>query len=532
MIVPSPGRQLLAGTFLSIPLFLATHICTRISVFGVPRLPGFRRGCSGLCSERRNAMKRLLIGAVGALTLAAFSLPSAPSALAAGGPGYGHPFCEQNAATCTELNQPVNGYTGHDEPSLLFYSNTPGSGNNNTWTMTLPTDAPKLPRQDGSGGTFNFQLHPAFWFGMAMCDDQSAPNPGASSLGSTVPCTPNSDSNIYNSSDLTSPRYIGRHPGTAFMEMQFYPPGWAPWPAATSCKATLWCAALNIDSFSENQNTGQTLNPTCQAITGLEYVNFAFITKNGVSQAPANPVDSTASGTFTPSNKLDLFMHSGDTLRVAMGDTADGFRVVINDRSTGQSGSMTASAANGFGEVKFAPTGTSCTNIPTNFHPMYSTSSENTRVPWAAHSYNVAFSDEIGHFEYCPHVHSKDGTGDLGTFLCDNIPTASDPRGADADDLDGNCAPAALSTLIRIDGCTGIDDDFDGPAYQTVWPGSTRDAARERRLDPSPVRFTSPLIRGRDNFQRVAFEVDMPAIETATCDVFHGTGCTNPPPGA
>jgi hypothetical protein len=35
---------------------------------------------------------------------------------------------------------------------------------------------------------------------------------------------------------------------------------------------------------------------------------------------------------------------------------------------------------------------------------MYSTSSEHTRVPWAAHSYNVAFSDEIGHFEYCSAV--------------------------------------------------------------------------------------------------------------------------------
>jgi hypothetical protein len=32
---------------------------------------------------------------------------------------------------------------------------------------------------------------------------------------------------------------------------------------------------------------------------------------------------------------------------------------------------------------------------------MYSTSGEHTPVPWAARSYNVAFSDEIGHFEYC-----------------------------------------------------------------------------------------------------------------------------------
>ena len=177
-------------------------------------------------------MKRTLLALAGAASLAAaFALPSASSALAASSPEYGHPLCEQNAATCTELNQPVANYTGHDEPSALFYSNTPGSGNNDVYLLRLPTDPKTLPTQNGTGGTFNFQLHPAFWFGMAMCDDQSAPNPGGSSFGATVPCTADSDTNIYNSSDPTSPRYIGRHPGTAFMEMQFYPPGWAPLPA-------------------------------------------------------------------------------------------------------------------------------------------------------------------------------------------------------------------------------------------------------------------------------------------------------------
>ena len=62
---------------------------------------------------------------------------------------------------------------------------------------------------------------------------------------------------------------------------------------------------------------------------------------------------------------------------------------------------MVASAANDFAQVKFDPTGSGCTAIPYNFHPMYSTSSPMTRVPWAAHTYNVAFSDEIGHFDYC-----------------------------------------------------------------------------------------------------------------------------------
>src|SRR5260370_1166309 len=230
-----------------------------------------------------------------------------------------------------------------------------------------PADPQTRPVQDGTGGTFNCHLPPAFWFGLAMCDAQSAPNPGGSPLGAPVPSTADSDTNIFNSSDPASPSYIGRHPGTAFMEMQFYPPGWAPWPAGNSCAATQWCAALTIDSLSQNLNTGQQLNPTCAAITGIDYVNFAFITKSGVAQAPASPVNATLA-TFTPDPAKDLFMNSGDTLKVRLHDTSGGFQVVIDDQTTGQSGSMTASAANDFGEVHYAPTGTTCTNIPTNFH--------------------------------------------------------------------------------------------------------------------------------------------------------------------
>src|SRR5260370_22308404 len=117
--------------------------------------------------------------------------------MAVGETGYGHPYCEQGSTTCTELNQYVNGYTGHDEPSLLFYSNTPGSGNNATYTMTLPTDPPALPRQDGSGGTFHFQPNPPFWFCLANCRAQSPPNPAGNSFRPPVPGAPNKHHHSY-----------------------------------------------------------------------------------------------------------------------------------------------------------------------------------------------------------------------------------------------------------------------------------------------------------------------------------------------
>src|SRR6267143_2131008 len=52
---------------------------------------------------------------------------------------------------------------------------------------------------------------------------------------------------LFFSSDTGSnPHYIGRHPGTAYMEMQFYPPGYVSWPLGISCDAHRWCAAINI----------------------------------------------------------------------------------------------------------------------------------------------------------------------------------------------------------------------------------------------------------------------------------------------
>ena len=129
---------------------------------------------------------------------------------------------DRNGSLCTEVYNSIGyggSYTGHDEPSLLFYSNVPGSGNTSTYFLRLPEDPPTLPKQDGTGGTFNFQLHPAFWVGMALCDDQSSPNPGGSAISPNIPCTPDSDRNIFDNSNPKKKDYIGKHPGTAFMEM-------------------------------------------------------------------------------------------------------------------------------------------------------------------------------------------------------------------------------------------------------------------------------------------------------------------------
>jgi hypothetical protein len=144
--------------------------------------------------------------------------------------------CDKNSGVlCTEkLESPSWAYIGHDKSSLLFYSNEPGSGFVNVYRLKLPKDPPLQPKQDGTGRTWNLQLRPTFWFGMAMCDDQSAPNPGGSATaGPNIKCEPDSDANVYDDPRPEKRDYIGRHPGTAFMEMQFYPPRWITSNSAT-----------------------------------------------------------------------------------------------------------------------------------------------------------------------------------------------------------------------------------------------------------------------------------------------------------
>jgi hypothetical protein len=428
--------------------------------------------------------------------------------------------CGEGSPLCAEANDALGykgEYTGHDEPSLLFYSGVAGSGNETNYRVVVPTDPPIVPRQDGTGGTFNFQDRIAFWFGMDLCDNQSAPE------FTHDPCVPDSDANIFDGADPTQPDYIGFHPGTAFLELQFYPPGWVPFQEAISCDPTKWCAAMAIFSFNRDQNTFVDNNAACLNSVGIEPANFAFITMSGVPHAPPAPLDLTTAS-FTPDASTDLFMDAGDELDISIHDSTDGLVTAIDDLTSGESGSMTASVANGFAQVNYDPTAATCTQTPYAFHPMYSTSSEHTRVPWAAHSYNVAFSDEIGHFEYCRHanVHGKCVNPGVGE------------RKKDADDT--SCFNADESLLIQIGGCIATDNDFDGVSYQNTWPGTLSDPALDAAVNPASILFSSPTFGGGQNYDRVAFEADLPRIEAADfgglCDRNTGTNCVNPPPGS
>ena len=112
-------------------------------------------------------------GALGAT--AANARPAAPAA--SYGPSTAKSqACIRGNVLCTEVQDYYHAfghaYVGHDEPSVLYYSNVPGAGNRNQWQLTLPKDPPPSVKP---GRSWSFQLTPAFWFGMAMCDTASYP---------------------------------------------------------------------------------------------------------------------------------------------------------------------------------------------------------------------------------------------------------------------------------------------------------------------------------------------------------------------
>ena len=489
-------------------------------------------------------MKRsrlLTVSLSGVLALVALALPAAAAgqsppagsatAYGSAAEAYIEPLCVSHHSLCADpYNTAGDEYVGHDEPSLEFKSGVPGSGNDMTYVMTLPTEPNARPSASGAGGgTWNFQLRPTFWFGLTLCDTESAPE-------FTKICTPNSDANDLVGTDPAAANYIGKHPGNAFMELQFYGPGYVPQFEGFGCTATQYCAAMTIDSRTLDQNTGIENNKDCNRyiLGGPEPINWAYITKDGVSQAPANPffTGTGANPNFSavnPNVQKDLLMSPGDRIRIHMHDTDAGFRIDLFDLTTGQSGSMTASTANGFGHILYEPTSTTCHMAPYAFHPEYSTANPRGNT-WSAHTYNVAMSDEIGHFENCLKLDAN--------FNCIK-PGAQDKGSLDPDDGNNFCVPAKDSLLIKINGCFSADGDWDGQSYQLDWPGTNPNVNQDRALHPSPVLFTSPVTGRNTNYSTIAFETDLPRIEASDsqdnppfCDRTTGANCVNPPNGA
>ena len=478
-------------------------------------------------------LRSLIVTVAGAAAAGALALPGSAAAAFPPGPWYAswEPLCQSHDSLCADSSAPLDGeYVGHDEPSVLFKSNIPGSGNDVTWYYQLSANPSQQPNNSGAGGTtWGFQLRATDWFGMAVCDSQSAPE-------YTQQCAPDSDSNDLVSTNPHSHNYIGKHPGQAYMELQFYPPGYVEQFTGFGCTATQYCAAMTIDSRTLDQANGVENNADCNnyVLGGPEPVNWAYVTTSGQSQAPANPL---FTGTLSnpnfaavnPDPTKDLMMNPGDIIKIHMYDTPAGLRIDLDDLTTGQTGSMTASIANGFGHIMYEPSSSTCHEEPYAFHPEYSTANPRGNT-WTVATYNIAHADELGHFENCQVVDQN--------FNC-AVPGAQDASGLDQDDAGNFCVPGSFSTLVMIGGCYTADEDWDSQSYNLDWPGTNPDPVADAALHPTSELFTSPLANGRQQYSTVEFNTDLPRIEASDsqfnppfCDVASGANCVDPPSGA
>lgn len=418
--------------------------------------------------------------------------------------------------------------SGLDKPSLVFYSDVPGSGNNVVYHLTLPKD-PVLPqRLGGTAATFNYQLFSSFEFGMVLCDTQSSPN-------FTNVCTPDSDSNILDNPDPNAPDFVSHHPGSAVLEIEFFPPG----GLNTCSDPKLWCVAMTTTSLTFQNRTETRNNADCLKRGGFQPVNFAYLTADGMAQTAADPLNPDQVTKLGVIPGKTFRMRPGDRLVLRIHDTADGVKAVVEDLDSDTTGSMTASPANGFAQLNFVPDpdpahpSVTCTSNPYAFHPMYATSNEHTRSTWLSHPSNISFTAVIGNFEPCNAV-TKEGGG------------CTQPAGSDATP-DGddrvNCFSAGFLGsfgLQPVGGCFGADADFDSVSYQFAWPG-TGDTQTDLLTKPSPIRFSSPKLRAPNDgelldFNRVAFESEAPIVEaqggvSPPCSVFSpdASGCVQPP---
>ncbi len=443
-------------------------------------------------------------------------------------------------------------YVGHDEPSVKFISSAPGSGNTMTYLTKIPVDPRRAPTPSGSVTNYG-QLSVAPWFGLPICDPNSYPQ---------NPCTPDSDSNV----GLN----VANAAGSAFMELQLYPPGYTPFIDSESCSATKWCAALTIDSLECNFNFA-TCNNNC-----IEPVNFAYLQTNGVPAGPPSPQLADVSSMFP--NRHTLMINQGDVLQVSISDPPQGFTTVIRDLTTRQTGYMTASAANGFMNTSLS----NCAGTPYTFHAEYNTASVNNRVPWAALEGGVLMEQELGHSEVCSSLANQDpftatyangqsytdnsvydtcvggseGKGQVGegpcnsSAICQNAetqgpngpqacPTDNADSGVLCEYADGYCFPKGSRTVL-INGVSTTassdanqcfadrfqngDLDFDGLSYQvSAWPNGGRN-------HPTAMAYIGPFTNG-EAYPKIQFETDIPG-SSFLCNPATGVGCTAPPIGS
>jgi hypothetical protein len=258
-----------------------------------------------------------------------------------------------------------------------------------------------------------------------------------------------------------------------------------------------------------------------------------------VPAGPPSPQLSDLS-TVTP-NAHTLLMNPGDVIRLSLFNAkipgGHALEARETDFTTGQSGFMIASAANGFMNTNPAD----CSGTPFNFQPEYSTARAQNIIPWGIGPYMINDQYELGHFEPCTSVTGSasltEGTFTDTYFLnCHgpyekgkedpNLETDDSPCFKFGDTHGGTAAPNLVTGCDVFFDTVG-DLDWDGTPYYPDWP----DSVIPDRF-PSPFLQLQPTTVGGHRYPQIQFMTDTSASEINTnCDLNSGAGCVLPPQG-
>ncbi|HEY2304269.1 MAG TPA: hypothetical protein VGI05_00145 [Streptosporangiaceae bacterium] len=237
-------------------------------------------------------------------------------------------------------------------------------------------------------------------------------------------------------------------------------------------------------------------------------------------------------------------MNPGDMVRTHMWDASIGggkraFKVQISDLTTGQSGVMAASAANGFMNTSMFD----CSGTPFNFQPLFNTARSQNSIGWSVLISGILNQFEIGHFVPCSKVTNKvtlqlgPGVTDTTWLNChgpyeaagppDPTPGGQEPTDAlcyKKGDTHGGLAPPNLVTGCLDNFTQNGDLDFDGTDYYPDFPNKLTSGPF-----PSPFLQQQPTTAGA-GYSGIQFETDAPASEINTCVPQNPQGCAVPPP--
>jgi hypothetical protein len=236
-----------------------------------------------------------------------------------------------------------------------------------------------------------------------------------------------------------------------------------------------------------------------------------------------------------------LLMNPGDVIRLSLFNAkipgGHALEARETDFTTGQSGFMIASAANGFMNTNPAD----CSGSPFNFQPEYSSARAQNIIPWGIGPYMINDQYELGHFEPCTSVTGSasltEGTFTDTYFLnCHgpyekgkedpNLETDDSPCFKFGDTHGGTAAPNLVTGCDVFFDTVG-DLDWDGTPYYPDWP----DSVIPDRF-PSPFLQLQPTTVGGHRYPQIQFMTDTSASEINTnCDLNSGAGCVLPPQG-